>query len=76
MAYRFGEVAEWSNVPDSKSGMSKGIAGSNPALSANVKGFIRPCGNTTVLLPKSLPKTSSGVLSCAADGPLLVNNGL
>ena len=34
MISRFGEVAEWSNVPDSKSGMSKGIAGSNPALSA------------------------------------------
>ena len=30
----FGEVAEWSNVPDSKSGVPKGTAGSNPALSA------------------------------------------
>ena len=29
-----GEVAEWSNVPDSKSGVPKGTAGSNPALSA------------------------------------------
>ena len=25
-----GEVAEWSNVPDSKSGVPKGTAGSNP----------------------------------------------
>ena len=32
-----GEVAEWSNVPDSKSGVPKGTAGSNPALSANKK---------------------------------------
>ena len=30
-----GEVAEWSNVPDSKSGVPQGTAGSNPALSAN-----------------------------------------
>ena len=30
----FGEVAEWSNVPDSKSGVPQGTAGSNPALSA------------------------------------------
>ena len=29
-----GEVAEWSNVPDSKSGVPQGTAGSNPALSA------------------------------------------
>lgn len=31
----FGEVAEWSNVPDSKSGVPKGTGGSNPSLSAN-----------------------------------------
>lgn len=30
-----GEVAEWSNVPDSKSGVLKGTVGSNPTLSAN-----------------------------------------
>jgi hypothetical protein len=30
-----GEVAEWSNVPDSKSGVPQGTAGSNPALSAS-----------------------------------------
>ena len=29
-----GEVTEWSNVPDSKSGVPQGTAGSNPALSA------------------------------------------
>ena len=29
-----GEVAEWSNVPDSKSGIPQGIEGSNPSLSA------------------------------------------
>ena len=29
-----GEVAEWSNVPDSKSGVPKGTGGSNPSLSA------------------------------------------
>ncbi len=32
-----GEVAEWSNVPDSKSGEPQGSAGSNPALSASKK---------------------------------------
>ena len=31
---RFGEVAEWSNVPDSKSGVLQGTVGSNPTLSA------------------------------------------
>ena len=29
-----GEVAEWSNVPDSKSGVLQGTVGSNPTLSA------------------------------------------
>ena len=29
-----GEVAEWSNVPDSKSGVPRGTGGSNPSLSA------------------------------------------
>ena len=29
-----GEVAEWSNVPDSKSGVPQGTGGSNPSLSA------------------------------------------
>ena len=31
---RGGEVSEWSKVPDSKSGVPQGTAGSNPALSA------------------------------------------
>ena len=31
----FGEVAEWSNAPDSKSGVPQGTGGSNPSLSAN-----------------------------------------
>ncbi|MEN9901720.1 MAG: hypothetical protein RL651_384 [Pseudomonadota bacterium] len=31
-----GEVAEWSNVPDSKSGVLKGTVGSNPTLSAKL----------------------------------------
>ena len=31
-----GEVAEWSNVPDSKSGVLKGTVGSNPTLSAKI----------------------------------------
>jgi hypothetical protein len=30
-----GEVAEWSNVPDSKSGVPQGTVGSNPTLSAS-----------------------------------------
>jgi hypothetical protein len=30
-------VAEWSNVPDSKSGVPQGTVGSNPTLSANAK---------------------------------------
>jgi hypothetical protein len=31
-----GEVAEWSNVPDSKSGVAYSVTeGSNPSLSAN-----------------------------------------
>ena len=29
-----GEVAEWSNAPDSKSGVPQGTGGSNPSLSA------------------------------------------
>ena len=29
-----GEVAEWPNVPDSKSGVPQGTVGSNPTLSA------------------------------------------
>jgi hypothetical protein len=32
-----GEVAEWSNVPDSKSGVPQGTVGSNPTLSAKIK---------------------------------------
>ncbi len=35
--FEIGEVAEWSNVPDSKSGVPQGTAGSNPALSAMVQ---------------------------------------
>jgi hypothetical protein len=35
--HRIGEVAEWSNVPDSKSGVPQGTVGSNPTLSANAK---------------------------------------
>ena len=30
-----GEVAEWSNVPDSKSGVRKRTEGSNPSLSSS-----------------------------------------
>jgi hypothetical protein len=30
-------VAEWSNVPDSKSGVPQGTVGSNPTLSAKTK---------------------------------------
>ena len=40
-----GEVAEWSNVPDSKSGVLKSTAGSNPALSASIK--VSPISNRT-----------------------------
>ena len=29
-----GKVAEWPNVPDSKSGVPQGTVGSNPTLSA------------------------------------------
>ena len=32
-----GEVAEWSIVPDSKSGVLQGTEGSNPSLSASNK---------------------------------------
>ena len=32
---KLGEVAEWSNVPDSKSGVPQGTEGSNPSFSAN-----------------------------------------
>ena len=35
LQYRHGEVAEWSNAPDSKSGVPvSGTVGSNPTLSA------------------------------------------
>ena len=34
--FEFGEVAEWPNVPDSKSGVPQGTVGSNPTLSANL----------------------------------------
>ena len=35
-----GEVAEWSIVPDSKSGVLQGTVGSNPTLSATlIKAF-------------------------------------
>ena len=32
--FSHGEVAEWSNAPDSKSGVPQGTGGSNPSLSA------------------------------------------
>ena len=32
----FGEMAEWSKAPVSKTGILKGIEGSNPSLSARV----------------------------------------
>ena len=36
-----GEVAEWPNVPDSKSGVPQGTVGSNPTLSAKMhKGLL------------------------------------
>ena len=39
-----GEVAEWPNVPDSKSGVPQGTVGSNPTLSArSVIGKRSPC---------------------------------
>jgi hypothetical protein len=34
-----GEVAEWSNVPDSKSGVRKRTEGSNPSLSSKIAPF-------------------------------------
>ncbi len=38
IAPRLGEVAEWSNVPDSKSGvLSYSTVGSNPTLSASAQ---------------------------------------
>ena len=33
----FGEVTEWSIVPDSKSGVPQGTVGSNPTLSASLR---------------------------------------
>ena len=35
VANAFGEVSEWSKVPDSKSGVAKVTEGSNPSLSAS-----------------------------------------
>lgn len=37
MFLRIGEVSEWLNEPVSKTGMPKGIASSNLALSAKIK---------------------------------------
>ena len=37
-----GEVAEWSNVPDSKSGVPQGTGGSNPSLSASLQASVLP----------------------------------
>lgn len=42
-----GEVAEWSNAPDSKSGIPvSGIVGSNPTLSAKQKRVLSPLCST------------------------------
>ena len=46
-----GEVAEWSNVPDSKSGVPQGTVGSNPTLSAKYPIF----GVFFCLTPKNPP---------------------
>ena len=55
-----GEVAEWSNVPDSKSGVPKGTGGSNPSLSA-----IRPARSRILLVEgvdlfRNVPKGNIG----------------
>jgi hypothetical protein len=42
---RPGEVAEWSNAPDSKSGVPQGTGGSNPSLSANFQSEIASRSN-------------------------------
>ena len=65
-------MAEWSNVPDSKSGVPQGTVGSNPTLSANHKksrpmgGFFVDCADylrsgllVTALPFKSKPLKSS-----------------
>jgi hypothetical protein len=35
-------VAEWSNVPDSKSGVLQSTVGSNPTLSASIHATLQP----------------------------------
>lgn len=40
----WGEVTEWTIVPDSKSGVPHGTGGSNPSLSALRRGFVRQAG--------------------------------
>jgi hypothetical protein len=51
---RSGEVAEWSNVPDSKSGVPQGTVGSNPTLSAKHYVSGRPKTSRTVQKPAHL----------------------
>ena len=53
---RFGEVAEWSNVPDSKSGVLQGTVGSNPTLSAKRPINKRLSGRFFILPPNVPPE--------------------
>ena len=46
-----GEMAEWSNVPDSKSGVPQGTVGSNPTLSA------KDVFLTVQRRPRNIPKS-------------------
>ena len=47
-------MAEWPNVPDSKSGVPQGTVGSNPTLSAKKSTKTGPCGSF-YFLPTNLP---------------------
>ena len=51
---RFGEVAEWSNVPDSKSGVLQGTVGSNPTLSAK-RPMNKRLSRRFFILPPNVP---------------------
>ena len=57
-----GEVAEWSIVPDSKSGVLQGTEGSNPSLSAKEKHETRSAqASAGFLLSVSLSRLSRGL---------------
>jgi len=69
--HRIGEVAEWSNVPDSKSGVPQGTVGSNPTLSANAKpqvidslGVFCFLTQIDLALPTKIP-TTNGVIGAS-----------